>query len=110
MKIEGKTAIITGGASGLGEAAARLLAEKGAQVVLLDLNEERGILLAGELGKGTVFARTDITAAEEVEAAIALALAKFIRLDIIINCAGIAPGMKIVTKMAPIAWMCLKKP
>jgi NAD(P)-dependent dehydrogenase (short-subunit alcohol dehydrogenase family) len=101
MKIEGKTAIITGGASGLGEAAARMLVEKGAQVVLLDLNEERGTSLAKELGKGAAFLKTDITASQEVEAAVNYALEQFQRIDIVINCAGIAPGMKIAGKKGP---------
>ncbi len=101
MKIEGKTAIITGGASGLGEAAARMLVEKGARVVLLDLNEERGTSLAKELGTGAAFVKTDITASLEVAAAINLALEQFQRIDIVINCAGIAPGMKIAGKKGP---------
>jgi NAD(P)-dependent dehydrogenase (short-subunit alcohol dehydrogenase family) len=101
MKIEGKTAIITGGASGLGEAAARMLVEKGAQVVLLDLNEERGTSLAEELGKGAAFIKTDITVSQEVQAAINFALEQFKRIDIVINCAGIAPGMKIAGKKGP---------
>lgn len=101
MKIEGKTAIITGGASGLGEAATRMLVEKGAQVVLLDVNEKRGTSLAEELGKVVVFIKTDITASQEVQAAIDFALEKFKRIGIVINCAGIAPGMKIASKKGP---------
>ncbi len=101
MKIEGKTAIITGGASGLGEAAARMLVEKGAQVVLLDLNEERGTSLAEELGKSAAFIKTDITVSQEVQAAINFAVEQFKSIDIVINCAGIAPGMKIAGKKGP---------
>lgn len=101
MKIERKTAIITGGASGLGEAAARMLIENKARVVLLDLNEAAGKALAEELGEGAAFIKTDITVAGEVEAAIAFALEKFQRIDIVINCAGIAPGSKIAGKKGP---------
>lgn len=101
MKIEGKTAIITGGASGLGEAAARLLAERGARVVLLDLNEERGIALAEELGNNAVFIKTDITHPQAVQTAIDSTWEQFKRIDIVINCAGIAPGMKIAGKKGP---------
>jgi NAD(P)-dependent dehydrogenase (short-subunit alcohol dehydrogenase family) len=101
MKIDGKTAIITGGASGLGEAAARLLAEKGAQVVILDLNEERGTSLKEELGKSVAFIKTDITNSQGVQAAIDFAMEQFKRIDIVINCAGIAPGMKMATKKGP---------
>jgi len=98
MKIENKTAVITGGASGLGEAAARLLVFKGAQVVILDLNEERGNSLVTELGEDAAFIKTDITDTNQVQAAIDFALEQFKRIDIVINCAGIAPGMKIATK------------
>lgn len=101
MKIDGKTAIITGGASGLGEAAARLLAEKGAQVVILDLNEERGNSLKEELGKSVAFIKTDITNTQDVQAAVDFAIEQFKRIDIVINCAGIAPGMKMSTKKGP---------
>ena len=98
MKIEGKTAVITGGASGLGEAAARLLVSKGARVVILDLNEERGISLVAELGENAAFLKTDITVSTQVQAAIDFTLEQFKQIDIVINCAGIAPGMKIATK------------
>ncbi len=98
MKIEGKTAVITGGASGLGEAAARLLVSKGARVVILDLNEERGISLVAELGENAAFIKTDITVSTQVQAAIDFTLEQFKQIDIVINCAGIAPGMKIATK------------
>ncbi|HBQ87086.1 MAG TPA: 3-hydroxyacyl-CoA dehydrogenase [Syntrophomonas sp.] len=98
MKIEGKTAVITGGASGLGEAAARLLVSKGARVVILDLNDERGISLVAELGENAAFIKTDITVSTQVQAAIDFTLEQFKQIDIVINCAGIAPGMKIATK------------
>lgn len=101
MKIEGKTAIITGGASGLGEAAARMLVEKGGNVVLLDLNEEAGASLVKELGGKAGFIKTDITQTKDVEAAISYAEEKFKRIDIVINCAGIAPGMKVAGKKGP---------
>jgi len=101
MKIEGKTALVTGGASGLGEAAVRMLTGKGARVMVLDLNKERGKALAEELGLGAAFIKTDITVSQEVQAAIDLALEQFNRIDIVVNCAGIAPGMKIAGKKGP---------
>lgn len=109
MKIDGKTAVITGGASGLGEAAARILVENGAQVVLLDLNEKKGNSLAEELGQHAAFIKTDITDFQKVEKAIGYALKKFKRIDIVINCAGIAPGMKIATKNGPHTLEVFKK-
>jgi len=101
MKIEGKTAIISGGASGLGEAAATRLIQNGARVVLLDLNEEKGTALVKKLGEGAAFIKTDITVTQEVQAAIDFTIEKFGKIDIIVNCAGIAPGMKIAGKKGP---------
>src|SRR5918998_564849 len=71
MRIEGAAAIVMGGASGLGEATARALAERGASVTIADLNEEKGNALAGEIG--AAFVKADVTNAEEVEAAVAAA-------------------------------------
>lgn len=101
MDIKGKTAIVTGGASGLGEATVIMLAGKGACVAILDINEETGASVAGHLGENAVFIRTDITETREVEAAISAVLEKFRRLDIVVNCAGIAPGMKIAGRKGP---------
>ena len=101
MDIKGKTAIVTGGASGLGEATVIMLAGKGACVAILDINEETGASVAGQLGENAVFIRTDITETREVEAAISAVLEKFRRLDIVVNCAGIAPGMKIAGRKGP---------
>jgi NAD(P)-dependent dehydrogenase (short-subunit alcohol dehydrogenase family) len=95
MKIEGSTALVTGGASGLGAAAARRLAGAGARVVLADLNEEKGDALAGELG-GT-FVKTDVTNAEQVEAAVAAAEG----LRIAVNCAGVGWAEKVASKRGP---------
>ena len=74
MKIEGNVALITGGASGLGEATARALVAKGAKAVLVDMNEERGEAVAKELGDGVRFAKTDVTDEAQV---------------IAVNCAGV---------------------
>ncbi len=96
MKIEDKTAIISGGASGLGEAAARRLARLGAKVVLLDLNEDRGNALAEELG--VAFIKTDICSTEDIKQAIEFTREKYMRIDIVVNCAGISSGMKTASK------------
>ena len=101
MKIEGKTAIITGGASGLGEAVARRFIGLGANVVMIDLNEERGAALVNELGGQAAFIKTDIAATEDVEKAIAFAKDKFGKIDIVVNCAGISSGSKIASKKGP---------
>lgn len=101
MKIEGKTALVSGGASGLGEAAARMLAAKGAQVVIIDLNEEAGAAIAQGLGAKVAFCQADITDADQVQAAVDLAQQQYGQIDIAINCAGIAPGAKLVSKKGP---------
>ena len=101
MKIEGKTAIITGGASGLGEAVSRRLALLGAKVVLLDLNEVRGNALANELGDNVAFIKTDICSTEEIKQAIDFTKDKFGQIDIVVNCAGISSGIKTASKKGP---------
>ncbi|MFA7078630.1 MAG: SDR family NAD(P)-dependent oxidoreductase, partial [Syntrophomonas sp.] len=101
MKIEGKTAIITGGASGLGEAVSRRLALLGAKVVLLDLNEVRGNALANELGDNVAFIKTDICSTEEIKQAIDFTKDKFGQIDIVVNCAGISSGKKTASKKGP---------
>ncbi len=101
MKIEGKTAIISGGASGLGEAVARRLAGLGAKVVILDLDEGRGTALVNELGGQTAFVKTDISAPEDVQQSVAFAKDKFGKIDIVVNCAGISSGAKVASKKGP---------
>src|SRR3954462_11036563 len=89
MKSFDVAAVVTGGASGLGEATTRALAAQGAAVTVLDLNEERGTALAAELGGHTTFIRTDVTDEASVQAAIADATSKDRPLRIAINCACI---------------------
>lgn len=101
MKIQGKTAIISGGASGLGEATAVRLSKAGANVVLLDLNEERGTAVASGLGERVSFIKTNIGVTEDIRAAINFALEQYGRIDIVVNCAGIASGMKTAGKKGP---------
>ncbi|WP_297366721.1 SDR family NAD(P)-dependent oxidoreductase [Acidocella sp.] len=101
MQIDQRVFIITGGGSGLGAATARHLAGLGARVVLADVNEAAGEALAAELGAGALFVRTDVTSGAEGEAAVAAAVAKFGRVDGLVNCAGIAPGEKVVGREGP---------
>ncbi len=89
MQIDGHGALIVGGASGLGEATARLLHARGAQVVIADLNDEKGSALAGELGDGAQFVRADVTDADQVQQAVDLAGALPGGLRISVCCAGI---------------------
>jgi NAD(P)-dependent dehydrogenase (short-subunit alcohol dehydrogenase family) len=100
VNIAGKTVIITGGVSGLGEATSIALSSRGGNIVMLDVNKERGVWLAKQLGCAQ-FIETDITITAQVENAIDFAVEKFGRIDILVNCAGIAPGAKLVGKKGP---------
>jgi NAD(P)-dependent dehydrogenase (short-subunit alcohol dehydrogenase family) len=97
MKLDQTTAaIVTGGASGLGEATARMLAANGASVALFDMNEERGAAIAGEIG--ATFCRADVTDEASVDQALARARAANGPERILVNCAGIAPSRRTVSK------------
>ena len=87
MELSGAAALVTGGASGLGEATARLLAQRGAAVVVLDLDEERGSAVADEIGG--VFARADVRDEAQVIAAVDVATGLG-PLRVLVNCAGIS--------------------
>jgi NAD(P)-dependent dehydrogenase (short-subunit alcohol dehydrogenase family) len=83
-----KVALITGGASGIGEATVRLFVQEGAAVVIADIQDERGRRLAGELGDRTAYVHTDVSREADVQAAVAEAVRRFGRLDCIFNNAG----------------------
>jgi NAD(P)-dependent dehydrogenase (short-subunit alcohol dehydrogenase family) len=97
MKIAGSVALVTGGASGLGEATVRQLVSQEAQVVIVDLNEDRGQALAAELGGVATFVRADVSNAEDVEAAVARATS-IGTLRASINCAGIGIAKRTIGK------------
>ena len=97
MKLDSSlSAIVTGGASGLGEATARMLASQGVKVALFDLNAERGETIAAEIGG--LFLSCDVTSEESVDRALAAARAAHGVARIVVNCAGIAPGRRVVSK------------
>jgi len=95
MEINGSSAVVTGGASGLGEATARLLAERGAKVVVADLQADKGKALADEI-KG-VFVQTDVTNTEQIIAAVEAAK-ELGPLKSLVNCAGIGWATRTVGK------------
>ena len=66
-QLDGKVAVITGGASGIGEGTVRLFAEQGARVVIADIQDERGSQLAEDLGPGTLYLHTDVSQEEQVQ-------------------------------------------
>ena len=101
MQLKGSTFIVTGGASGLGAATARMVVEGGGRAVIADLKEAEGKALAQELGAGARFVRTDVTDEASAQAAVAAALGGFGRVDGLVNCAGIVYGEKTVGKDGP---------
>lgn len=98
MQIESQTFIVTGGASGLGEATTRELFKRGANIIIADLNEEAGQALASELGDNVRFVRCDVTSGEQVQAAVDTAEKEFGGLSGSINCAGIAIVQKLLDR------------
>jgi NAD(P)-dependent dehydrogenase (short-subunit alcohol dehydrogenase family) len=100
MEISGKVFLVTGAASGLGEATARMFVARGAKVILADVNPA-GEALASELGTAAHFVRTDVTQETDGIRAVTAAREQFSALHGLVNCAGIAPGEKIVGREGP---------
>jgi len=100
MRIHGASALVAGGASGLGEATTRRLHGSGALVTIADLNQEKGDALAAELGEGARFIRADVTKADEVEAAVGAAVSAG-PLRISVSCAGVGWAEKTAGKRGP---------
>jgi 3-hydroxyacyl-CoA dehydrogenase / 3-hydroxy-2-methylbutyryl-CoA dehydrogenase len=104
MKISDCTAIITGGASGLGKATVQTFVKRNAKVAILDLDEQRGQRIASELGDSVIFCRTDVTDQEDVQVAIDKTVDAFRAIHFAINCAGISSPAKILGKKGPISF------
>ncbi len=97
MEVSANTpAVVTGGASGLGEATARALAAKGAKVAIFDMNEEKGQAVAAELGG--IFCKVNVTSEEDVDAGFARAREAHGQERILVNCAGIGNAMKTASR------------
>ncbi|MGR9048230.1 3-hydroxyacyl-CoA dehydrogenase [Halobacillus faecis] len=94
-------AIVTGGASGLGEATVRKIARNGGRVVIADQNTDKGEALAEELGSSVLFAKVDVTSADEIEHMLQTAAETFGQVNTVINCAGIVTGEKVVGRNGP---------
>src|SRR2546422_4426953 len=101
MQIENKVVLVTGGASGLGEACVRLLSQAGAKAVIADLNKEAGDALAHELGTSAVFVTTNVVEEASVQAAVQAALETFGSLHLAINCAGIGVAERVLGRNGP---------
>jgi len=101
MQFKDHTFLITGGGSGLGAATAKLFAEQGANVVLADVNADAIAALAGQIGPHAAFIRTDVTDETSVQAAVDLCKSAFGGIHGAVNCAGVAPGERVVGKSGP---------
>lgn len=101
MQISERVFVVTGGGSGLGAAVARMVVDAGGKVVIVDLNAEAGMAMVSDLGAAARFCRADVTQEADGRAAIDLAVSVFGRLDALVNCAGIAPGEKILGREGP---------
>lgn len=98
MNVKDKVAVITGGASGLGEACLRNLVKDGANVAIFDIDAGRSEKLIMELGPKVIFVKVDVTSSESAEAGIEKTVKAFGAIDIAINCAGVGTPAKVFSK------------
>ena len=92
-ELAGKVAIVTGGASGIGRGTVERFLAEGARVVIADIDEDRGLALAAELGADALFQRTDVSDPEQIGALVATAVEKFGGLHVMVNNAGVSSTM-----------------
>jgi 2-dehydro-3-deoxy-L-rhamnonate dehydrogenase (NAD+) len=104
MSLNGRVALVTGGARGIGLAIARRLAADGARVALVDLDKSAAESAAGALGDQAVALAADVTRTADVERAVAAAHARWGRLDIVVNNAGITGGSKLTWELTDEDW------
>ena len=104
-RLSGKVAVITGGASGIGEATARRFVEEGARVVVADLQVEAGRTVAEGLGEAGRFIACDVTVEDHVAAAVAMAVDTWGRLDVMFNNAGIVGAIGPIAETSTGAWL-----
>lgn len=98
MDISGKTALVTGGASGLGRATVESFVEAGANVIIIDLNDDLGNALEAELGEAVRYVRADVTNEDQVAAAVNTATQAFGGLHVAVNCAGVGTPAKVIDR------------
>jgi len=103
MQLNKAKALITGGVSGLGFAVARKLVASGGQAVLLDINDEAGARAVAELGTAIRYIRTDVTSEQAVADAVDSAVAHMGRINVAVNCAGVAGAGRVLGREAPMA-------
>lgn len=103
-RLEGKVAVITGAASGIGLGAVELFVAEGCKVVAADIQDEKGRALEQRFGGAVRYARCDVTEEAQIAAATALAKSEFGGLDILFNNAGISDGMRQITEIEAERW------
>ena len=103
MELKDKVVVVTGGASGLGAACIRRFIAESANAAILDLDGEKGRLLAAELGSSVKFCETDVTSESSVQAALDQTLAAYGGIHVVINCAGVGTPAKVLGKSGPVA-------
>lgn len=103
-RLQGKVAVITGAASGIGAETARVFVANGARVVVADFQEEAGKKVAAQLGDAGRFIRCDVTKEADVQAAVDLAVSAFGQLDVMVNNAGIVGAVGPIAKTSAEAW------
>ena len=103
MKIQDARAVVTGGASGLGQAVARHLISVGSKVVILDVQDGPGRAAAAELGANAAFVRCDVTSEAEVTSAMEAAQARMGSINLLVNCAGVIGAGRVLGKNGPMA-------
>jgi 3-hydroxyacyl-CoA dehydrogenase / 3-hydroxy-2-methylbutyryl-CoA dehydrogenase len=101
MEIAKKTAVVTGGASGLGEGTVRMFRSEGGNVAIMDVNEERGKLLEKELSPGAFFVKTDVTDNDDVNRALSSIEERFGGIHFLVSCAGTGIAQRTVSKEGP---------
>lgn len=102
-------ALVTGGASGLGEATVLELVGNGAKVVIVDMDEAKGEKLANAAGDNVIFAHSDVTSEEAIRQAIKKAVDKFGRINVAVNCAGVPDAGKILGRKGPLSLALFNK-
>jgi NAD(P)-dependent dehydrogenase (short-subunit alcohol dehydrogenase family) len=101
MDIKDVVALVTGGASGLGETCILELVKKGARAVIVDFDSEKGEKLAANIGANAIFVKTDVTSETDVRQAVQKSVEAFGKINVLVNCAGVVNPGKIIGRKGP---------
>ncbi|OHR70864.1 3-hydroxy-2-methylbutyryl-CoA dehydrogenase [Bacillus sp. HMSC76G11] len=109
MEIKNSVVVVTGGASGLGEATVKNIVKQGGKAVILDLNDVLGTQLAESFGGNALYVKTSVTEEADVQSALNQAVEQYGKIDAVVNCAGIGVAQKTVGKKGPFDLAVFKK-